>query len=60
LQIAETDDKAKKNSAPRMKRCGKCEGCTRSDCGVCNHCKDMKKFGGKGTGKQVQFETAFN
>lgn len=36
----------------RRTRCKKCEPCTRSDCGECNFCKDMKKFGGSGRMKQ--------
>ena len=32
-------------------RCS-CEGCSLSDCGVCNNCCDMKKFGGPGRKKQ--------
>ena len=37
----------------RLRRCGNCEGCKRSDCGVCANCKDMKKFGGLGHRKQA-------
>uniref|UniRef100_T1J9Z9 DNA (cytosine-5)-methyltransferase n=1 Tax=Strigamia maritima TaxID=126957 RepID=T1J9Z9_STRMM len=40
-------------STLRRKRCGVCEACQRPDCGACNNCKDMIKFGGKGTAKQV-------
>ena len=36
----------------RKQKCGKCLGCTKSDCGTCYHCKDMIKFGGGGTMKQ--------
>ena len=38
---------------PGMKRlrCD-CTGCSRSDCGDCNYCKDMKKFGGPGKKKK--------
>merc|ERR1712142_1126496 len=34
-------------------RCGECSGCVTENCGVCVNCKDMKKFGGKGTKKQA-------
>ena len=44
------------SSAPRqIKRgrgCGKCNGCTRPDCGECQFCKDKPKFGGPGKKKQ--------
>ncbi|XP_071039220.1 DNA (cytosine-5)-methyltransferase PliMCI isoform X2 [Parasteatoda tepidariorum] len=43
----------KKNSAPRRKRCGVCEACQLPDCGKCNFCRDMVKFGGSGRGKQA-------
>ncbi|XP_033747428.1 lysine-specific demethylase 2A-like [Pecten maximus] len=36
----------------RRTRCKKCEPCTRTDCGECNFCKDMKKYGGPGRMKQ--------
>ncbi|OWF40995.1 lysine-specific demethylase 2A-like [Mizuhopecten yessoensis] len=36
----------------RRTRCKKCEPCTRNDCGECNFCKDMKKYGGPGRMKQ--------
>ena len=34
-------------------RCGVCEGCQRPNCGKCPNCKDMPKFGGKGTKRQT-------
>ena len=37
----------------RRSRCGACEGCCQKDCGECDHCKDMKKFGGPGIRKQA-------
>jgi len=37
----------------RRVRCRKCEACTRSECGECPFCKDMKKFGGLGRMKQT-------
>lgn len=36
----------------KRKRCGECDGCTLSDCGVCKFCLDMAKFGGTGKRKQ--------
>ena len=32
-------------------RCN-CTGCSKNDCGDCNYCKDMKKFGGPGKKKK--------
>ena len=40
-------------SAPRRRRCGVCEVCQQPDCGKCNACKDMIKFGGSGRSKQA-------
>ncbi|XP_076434796.1 lysine-specific demethylase 2B-like [Babylonia areolata] len=37
----------------RRTRCKKCEPCTRSECGECTFCKDMRKFGGPGRMKQT-------
>jgi len=37
----------------RRVRCRKCEACTRTECGECPFCKDMKKFGGLGRMKQT-------
>ena len=34
-------------------RCGVCEACQRPNCGKCPNCKDMPKFGGKGTKRQT-------
>ena len=34
-------------------RCGTCEGCQKPNCGKCPNCKDMPKFGGKGTKRQT-------
>lgn len=34
-------------------RCKRCEACIRSECGECNFCRDMKKFGGPGKLKQT-------
>ncbi|XP_050512373.1 DNA (cytosine-5)-methyltransferase PliMCI [Diabrotica virgifera virgifera] len=38
---------------PKKKRCGICESCQSPDCGECNHCRDMVKFGGSGKSKQA-------
>ncbi|XP_030633890.1 lysine-specific demethylase 2A [Chanos chanos] len=37
----------------RRVRCKRCEACLRSECGNCNYCRDMKKFGGPGRLKQT-------
>lgn len=34
-------------------RCKRCEACMRPECGECNFCRDMKKFGGPGKLKQT-------
>ena len=34
-------------------RCGTCDGCQKPNCGKCPNCKDMPKFGGKGTKRQT-------
>lgn len=36
----------------KRKRCNECAGCTREDCGSCDTCKDMQKFGGTGRKKE--------
>ncbi|CAB3360728.1 Hypothetical predicted protein [Cloeon dipterum] len=43
------------NNGPRRRRtrCKKCEACNRADCGECNFCLDMVKFGGPGRAKQT-------
>jgi len=50
---AEKDAGEGKGGKKRARRCGVCEACMRSDCGKCNHCKDMTKFGGSGKSKQA-------
>ena len=42
--------RAKKNH--RFKACSKCTGCKTPNCGECEFCLDMPKFGGMGTMKQ--------
>uniref|UniRef100_A0A672IC96 [histone H3]-dimethyl-L-lysine(36) demethylase n=1 Tax=Salarias fasciatus TaxID=181472 RepID=A0A672IC96_SALFA len=37
----------------RRVRCKRCEACVRPECGECNFCRDMKKFGGPGKLKQT-------
>uniref|UniRef100_A0AAR2L112 [histone H3]-dimethyl-L-lysine(36) demethylase n=1 Tax=Pygocentrus nattereri TaxID=42514 RepID=A0AAR2L112_PYGNA len=37
----------------RRVRCKRCEACLRTECGDCNFCRDMKKFGGPGKLKQT-------
>ncbi|XP_007574681.1 lysine (K)-specific demethylase 2Aa isoform X1 [Poecilia formosa] len=37
----------------RRVRCKRCEACIRAECGDCNFCRDMKKFGGPGKLKQT-------
>nr|XP_001339797.3 lysine-specific demethylase 2A isoform X1 [Danio rerio] len=32
----------------RRVRCKRCEACLRTECGNCNYCRDMRKFGGPG------------
>ncbi|KAJ8046741.1 CXXC-type zinc finger protein 1 [Holothuria leucospilota] len=39
-------------SKRNIRRCGDCEACLRSDCGQCDFCLDMKKFGGPGKMRQ--------
>lgn len=40
----------------QVPRCGTCYGCVfktiMGNCGICTHCKDMIKFGGKNIKKQ--------
>lgn len=38
---------------PSCCRCKRCEACVRPECGDCNFCRDMKKFGGPGKLKQT-------
>ncbi|XP_076753766.1 DNA methyltransferase 1a isoform X1 [Xylocopa sonorina] len=50
-QLIQHDDKIK--MGPKRQRCGVCEHCQQPDCGLCNACKDMLKFGGTGRSKQA-------
>ncbi|KAK7495817.1 hypothetical protein BaRGS_00013037, partial [Batillaria attramentaria] len=45
-------DNDKENKGERKRRCGICEICQQPDCGKCNACQDMVKFGGSGRSKQ--------
>ena len=51
-QMEHGEDKFGPTSAPRRTRCGICENCQQTDCGKCNCCRDMVKFGGSGRSKQ--------
>ncbi|XP_076648177.1 DNA methyltransferase 1a isoform X2 [Halictus rubicundus] len=50
-QLIKHDDKI--TMAPKRQRCGICENCQQPDCGLCNACGDMIKFGGSGRSKQA-------
>ncbi|KZC13768.1 DNA (cytosine-5)-methyltransferase 1 [Dufourea novaeangliae] len=50
-QLIKHDDKIM--MGPKRQRCGICENCQQPDCGFCNACKDMIKFGGSGRSKQA-------
>ncbi|XP_076247833.1 DNA methyltransferase 1a isoform X2 [Calliopsis andreniformis] len=50
-QLIKHDDKIM--MGPKRQRCGICENCQQADCGLCNACKDMIKFGGTGRSKQA-------
>ncbi|TMS22808.1 Lysine-specific demethylase 2A [Larimichthys crocea] len=43
----------KLEALPTNKKCKRCEACMRPECGECNFCRDMKKFGGPGKLKQT-------
>ncbi|XP_039268150.2 uncharacterized protein LOC120343106 [Styela clava] len=44
--------KYRRFSEMRRKRCRQCTGCLTNNCGMCDACKNMKKFGGDGSKKQ--------
>ncbi|XP_060530589.1 DNA (cytosine-5)-methyltransferase PliMCI-like isoform X2 [Cylas formicarius] len=46
------DKQSEGKKAPKKHRCGVCEACQSPDCGECNFCRDMLKFGGPGKMKQ--------
>jgi hypothetical protein len=45
-----TDDDA---ARAKVRRCGRCAGCSAIDCGSCKACADKKKFGGSNVKKQA-------
>lgn len=47
------DKSNEKNVVLRRKRCGICDHCQKSDCGRCNNCRAMGKFGGAGKTKKA-------
>ncbi|TNN80698.1 Lysine-specific demethylase 2A [Liparis tanakae] len=49
---ANDDPKLSYTGKPIVK-CKRCEACMRPECGDCNFCRDMKKFGGPGKLKQT-------
>ena len=49
---AERDQPGMKETTKR-RRCMKCEGCLQHECGHCNFCMDMKKYGGPGRLKKA-------
>ncbi|CAH0715662.1 unnamed protein product, partial [Brenthis ino] len=46
-------DKTNQELVLRRKRCGICEACQLPDCGECNACRAMPKFGGHGRTKKA-------
>ena len=49
-QKAKVTCKAKKQH--RFNMCKKCAGCRETNCGECEYCEDMPRFGGRGLLKQ--------
>ena len=41
------------SGAARRRRCGVCDGCCSTNCGLCSNCLDMPWFGGEGRKKQT-------
>ena len=54
MAVKEKEDSSSETDEPVV------EKCKRGDCGVCNHCKDMTKFGGSGKSKQACKERKCN
>ena len=52
-EIKAAADEDKVGGKKRARRCGVCMACMKADCGKCNHCKNMTKFGGSGRSKQA-------
>lgn len=48
-QACDEDGNGERVVQARRWRCKSCQACLRPDCGKCVACKDMRKFGGKGT-----------
>jgi len=52
-------DRSRDSTGPRKRclkikgRCGECVGCLAVNCGKCDNCRDMRKFGGPGVRKQA-------
>ena len=51
-QMYQEDDKFGQPIPTRRKRCGFCKTCQQKDCGKCNCCRDMVKYGGRGRSKK--------
>ena len=45
--------KEKKKGRSRSRRCEACANCLKPNCQDCTYCKDMPKYGGQGSMKQV-------
>ncbi|KAF3851781.1 hypothetical protein F7725_005136 [Dissostichus mawsoni] len=52
-KLASTPSPPDHRSQPPPCLCKRCEACMRPECGDCNFCRDMKKFGGPGKLKQT-------
>ena len=59
VDILESDEAAERDvehqliaCGEKRRRCGECAGCNAEECGVCDHCRDMPKRGGKGLKRQ--------
>merc|ERR1719443_1117607 len=52
-KVAAAANNKEKETNKRLARCGRCDNCTRQDCGTCYNCADKPKFGGPGVKKQA-------